>query len=93
MRGLGRGGLGRVMGWGRLLGSGGGNVVVAKAVVGEAESKLKGVPLRIWPLNPTANGRHVGANRANAVVPRAPHLLQAAGAFGLLKGARSQELN
>ena len=35
MRGLGRVGLGRVMGWGRLLGSWGGNVVVAKAVVGE----------------------------------------------------------
>ena len=28
-------GAGRVVGWGRLLGSGGGNVVVAKAVVGE----------------------------------------------------------
>ena len=35
VRGFGRVGLGRVMGWGRLLGSGGGNVVVAKAVVGE----------------------------------------------------------
>ena len=33
----GRVGLGRVMGWGRLLGSGGGNVVVAKAVVGERD--------------------------------------------------------
>ena len=37
MRGHGRVGLGRVMGWGRLLGSGGGNVVVAKAVVGERD--------------------------------------------------------
>jgi len=35
VRGFGRVGLGQVMGWGRLLGSGGGNVVVAKAVVGE----------------------------------------------------------
>ena len=25
-----------------------------------AESKLKGVVLRIWPLNPTANGRKFG---------------------------------
>ena len=35
VRGLGRVELGRIVGWGRLLGSGGGNVVVAKAVVGE----------------------------------------------------------
>jgi len=32
---------------------------------GTAESKLKGVALRIWPLNSTANGRNFGANRAN----------------------------
>ena len=37
VQGLGRVGLGRVEGWGRLLGSGGGNVVVAKAVVGERD--------------------------------------------------------
>ena len=35
VRGLGRVGLGRVVGWGRLLGSRGSNVVVAKAAVGE----------------------------------------------------------
>ena len=35
VRGLGRVGLGRVVGWGRLLGGGGSNVVVAEAVVGE----------------------------------------------------------
>ena len=29
-----------------------------------AESKLKGVVLRIWPLNPTANGRNFGADLA-----------------------------
>ena len=27
-----------------------------------AESKLKGVALRIWPLNPTANGRNFNAD-------------------------------
>ena len=32
-----------------------------------AESKLKGVALRIWPLNSTANGRNFGANRAKTV--------------------------
>ena len=32
-----------------------------------AESKLKGVPLRIWPLNSTANGRNFGADQAKTV--------------------------
>ena len=34
---------------------------------GEAESKLKGVALRIWPLNPTANGRNFNADLAKTV--------------------------
>mgnify|MGYP005734426561 CR=1 FL=1 len=32
-----------------------------------AESKLKGVALRIWPLNPTANGRNFNADLAKTV--------------------------
>ena len=34
---------------------------------GLAESKLKGVALRIWPLNPTANGRNFNADLAKTV--------------------------
>ena len=34
---------------------------------GAAEWKLKGVPLRIWPLNPTANGRNFDADLAKTV--------------------------
>ena len=33
----------------------------------EAESTLKGVLLRIWPLNPTANGRNFDADLAKTV--------------------------
>ena len=36
-------------------------------VVQEAESALKGVLLRIWPLNPTANGRNFDADLAKTV--------------------------
>ena len=32
-----------------------------------AESTLKGVLLRIWPLNPTANGRNFDADLAKTV--------------------------
>ena len=43
------------------------NTLGGRPYQGTAESKLKGVPLRIWPLNPTANGRNFNADLAKTV--------------------------